>query len=352
MIPGTFMEFCHRALSVLEDHKERQLEEQRRRQAWEYFEKKVEEDSVKDILEDFEEPWSNLIEKLEQSENRRLSIFWSEDCKKEMDIKLLNNGKMHFKHTYDSGVYLDYVEDQIKISRVIDPTKAPERVDFWKNFQKLFKYLVFNNKLYVENNTVDMIEKTDYIATAPKFIFLIDEINRGEMSKIFGELFFSIDPGYRGVKGAVTTQYAALHDESKDKNDFYVPENVYILGTMNDIDRSVESFDFAMRRRFRFIEIKACDQLEMLDTLEYRDSAINKLEKLNKEIEKIDGLDSNYHIGPSYFLRLIEVENDFELLWTDYLDPLIREYIRGSYNEEELLKNLKSVYYEEHDERK
>lgn len=90
------------------------------------------------------------------------------------------------------------------------------------------------------------------------FVFIIDEINRGEISKIFGELFFSIDPGYRGPAGNVTTQYG---------HELYVPDNVYIIGTMNDIDRSVDTFDFAMRRRFRFIEVKAEDGLDMLEEL-------------------------------------------------------------------------------------
>ena len=88
-----------------------------------------------------------------------------------------------------------------------------------------------------------------------KYIFIIDEINRGEISKIFGELFFSIDPGYRGRAGEISTQYANLHSDPDEK--FFIPENVYIIGTMNDIDRSVDSFDFAMRRRFRFVELKA-----------------------------------------------------------------------------------------------
>ncbi|WP_171968012.1 McrB family protein, partial [Streptococcus salivarius] len=95
----------------------------------------------------------------------------------------------------------------------------------------------------------------DYVAgevknDKDKFVFIIDEINRGEISKIFGELFFSVDPDYRGIKGAVNTQY-----NSKEK--LYIPENVYIIGTMNDIDRSVETFDFAMRRRFTFVEVTA-----------------------------------------------------------------------------------------------
>ena len=99
-----------------------------------------------------------------------------------------------------------------------------------------------------------------------KYIFIIDEINRGEISKIFGELFFAIDPGYRGKSGEVSTQYSNLHSNPDEK--FFIPDNVYIIGTMNDIDRSVDSFDFAMRRRFRFIELKADKRLEMLASLE------------------------------------------------------------------------------------
>ena len=96
-------------------------------------------------------------------------------------------------------------------------------------------------------------------AELKKYIFIIDEINRGEISKIFGELFFAIDPGYRGRAGEISTQYSNLHSDPDEK--FYIPENVYIIGTMNDIDRSVDSFDFAMRRRFRFVELRADERL-------------------------------------------------------------------------------------------
>ena len=105
-------------------------------------------------------------------------------------------------------------------------------------------------------------EKTKQ-AELKKYIFIIDEINRGEISKIFGELFFAIDPGYRGKAGEISTQYSNLHSDPDEK--FYIPENVYIIGTMNDIDRSVDSFDFAMRRRFRFVELKADKHLEAIN---------------------------------------------------------------------------------------
>ena len=187
----------------------------------------------------------------------------------------------------------------------------------------------------------------DYISptidTDKKFVFIIDEINRGEISKIFGELFFSIDPGYRGEKGSVSTQYANLH-ETDDK--FYIPENVYIIGTMNDIDRSVDTFDFAMRRRFRFVEVTAENQVAMLDKeLDiHAEEAKLRLRNLNAAIENVQELNSHYHIGPSYFLKLKDVDFDYELLWSDYLKPLLEDYLRGSYEEAETLDTLKKAF--------
>ncbi len=187
----------------------------------------------------------------------------------------------------------------------------------------------------------------DYVSptinTDKKFVFIIDEINRGEISKIFGELFFSIDPGYRGRDGEVSTQYANLH-ESDDK--FYIPENVYIIGTMNDIDRSVDTFDFAMRRRFRFVEVTAESQLYILDEKlgEHAEEAKTRLRNLNVAIENVQELNSHYHIGPSYFRNLKELDYDYELLWSDYLKPLLEDYLRGSYEEDEILNTLKKAY--------
>lgn len=180
-------------------------------------------------------------------------------------------------------------------------------------------------------------------AELKKYIFIIDEINRGEISKIFGELFFAIDPGYRGRAGEISTQYSNLHPDPDEK--FYIPENVYVIGTMNDIDRSVDSFDFAMRRRFRFVELRADERLEMLALLENEEletEAIRRMTALNKEIAAVEDLNENYQIGASYFLKLKTL--DFNQLWTDYLQPLLQEYIQGMYDEEGIMKRFAKAY--------
>ena len=186
-------------------------------------------------------------------------------------------------------------------------------------------------------------EKTKQ-AELKKYIFIIDEINRGEISKIFGELFFAIDPGYRGKAGEISTQYSNLHSDPDEK--FYIPENVYIIGTMNDIDRSVDSFDFAMRRRFRFVELKADEHLEAINESiedeERRSEAIRRMSELNKTIAEVEDLNENYQIGAAYFAKLRTL--DFDQLWTDYLQPLLQEYIQGMYDEEGIMNRFARAY--------
>jgi hypothetical protein len=177
-----------------------------------------------------------------------------------------------------------------------------------------------------------------------KYVFIIDEINRGEISKIFGELFFSIDPSYRGETGKVKTQYANMHS---DEEDFYIPENVFVIGTMNDIDRSVESFDFAMRRRFTWIEITAKDSQIMFEGEEWKDEAIKRMNSLNNAISEIEGLNSSYHIGGAYFknnLPKYESSKKWKKLWDFHLQPLLSEYLRGMPSRDESLIKLETAY--------
>lgn len=199
------------------------------------------------------------------------------------------------------------------------------------------------------------IKATKAISVAPinkverkDFVFIIDEINRGEMSKILGELFFSIDPGYRGKKGCVKTQYQNLiDDDDVFAKGFFIPENVYIIGTMNDIDRSVESMDFAVRRRFTWKEVLPESRMEMWDDCSgsWKADAAEKMSRLNATISDGSvGLSREYSIGPAYFRNLDNYNGDFDKLWEMHLEPLLREYLRGSRNIEESIKKLKNAY--------
>lgn len=179
------------------------------------------------------------------------------------------------------------------------------------------------------------------------FVFIIDEINRGEVSKIFGELFYAIDPGYRGKKDyLVQTQYQNLVPETDIfAKGFYVPENVYILATMNDIDRSVESMDFAMRRRFTWKEVTPTDTEAMLDTLSCANEAKATMNRLNNVIAETEGLGASYMIGPSYFLKLGENGGDFLKLWKMNIEPLLKEYLRGFRKADEIIDRFSKVFF-------
>ncbi|MGC0305507.1 AAA family ATPase [Streptococcus sp. CL6.35] len=278
-------------------------------------------------------------------------------------------GQDNFEEAWD--LYLEYVNsrDEKEYLTEFSYLTVNSRNNFNINYEtksqgtcltKSYVYELYKDEKYLKQpyyrnqgkKVLEILKKRfglkDYISpteinTDKNFVFIIDEINRGEISKIFGELFFSIDPGYRGEKGCVSTQYANLH-ETDEK--FYIPENVYIIGTMNDIDRSVDTFDFAMRRRFRFVEVTAESQLYILDNeLDgHEEEAKKRLRNLNAAIENVQELNSHYHIGPSYFRNLKELDYDYELLWSDYLKPLLEDYLRGSYEEAETLGTLKKAF--------
>ena len=255
----------------------------------------------------------------------------------------------------DEHIYLSIPQNasinsiRLNISEIRQMLESGREFDKLKDITEFFN-INFTQQRYSYNlvifNEIQKKKKAAKIVRQEelkKYVFIIDEINRGEISKIFGELFFAVDPGYRGVAGEVSTQYANLHADSNEK--FYIPDNVYIIGTMNDIDRSVDSFDFAMRRRFRFVELRADERLEMLANLndeEKEAEAIARMSALNAEIAATEGLNENYQIGASYFLKLKNI--DFDQLWSDYLHPLLQEYINGMYDEEGIMERFRKAY--------
>lgn len=319
--------------------------------------------------------YTDFVEGLRPDSNEDGSIFlklkegiFKKFCQNAIDSKKIG-GQDNFDEAWD--LYLEYVNnrDEKEYLTEFSYLTVNSRNNFNINYEtkaqgtvltKSYVYELYKDENYLKQpyyhnqgkKVLETLKKRfglkDYISpeeveTDKNFVFIIDEINRGEISKIFGELFFSIDPGYRGEKGSVSTQYANLH---KTDDKFYIPENVYIIGTMNDIDRSVDTFDFAMRRRFRFVEVTAESQLYILDEKlgEHAEEAKNRLRNLNAEIEKVQELNSHYHVGPSYFLKLEEVDFNYELLWSDYLKPLLEDYLRGSYEEVKTLETLKKAF--------
>ena len=155
------------------------------------------------------------------------------------------------------------------------------------------------------------------------YFFIIDEINRGNLSKIFGELMMLIESDKRGDK--LTLAYSKIG--------FSVPKNLYIIGMMNTADRSLALMDYALRRRFAFYKVKPAFESNMFK--EYQNKLNN--EKFNKLIERVKlinndidndlSLGEGFEIGHSYFCNLEEVTDEDIKLIVDYeILPLLEEY--------------------------
>ena len=203
----------------------------------------------------------------------------------------------------------------------------------------------------------DIKDKSKRVADAvPPFFFIIDEINRAELSRVLGELMYCLE--YRGIEGAIKTQYANLNDKDTgmlwtDQGcRFFIPSNVYLIGTMNTIDRSVESFDYALRRRFHWEEVTP--DMELLkhhlsqSNPEWGTLAEN-LKNLNTEIEKELFLGPDYQIGHAYLMNLKYTKNlkpaeVRKRVWDDRIRPLLQEYLRGTGKEAERIAFFKEKF--------
>lgn len=158
------------------------------------------------------------------------------------------------------------------------------------------------------------------------FVLIIDEINRGNVAQIFGELITLIEEDKRiGAENAISM----ILPYSPNSERFSVPANLYILATMNTADRSVEALDSALRRRFKFIEMKP--RIEQVpDTIPNKDISPRAImEKINKRIEVLK--DSEHQIGHSYFMNVVSIEDLINVFRYNVL-PLLQEYFFGDLN--------------------
>lgn len=179
-----------------------------------------------------------------------------------------------------------------------------------------------------------------------KYVFIIDEINRADLSRVFGEAFSLLEEDYRGK--FIETQYSYITG-----NKFTIPENVYIIGTMNDVDRSVESMDFALRRRFAWREISAKDSESIIDVADidqqWKVEAKKRMSSLNDKIAEI--LEStSYQIGGAYYKKLekYKASNDlteaFKQLWNNHIAVLLHEYLRGIPKSKDKFEEMKKAF--------
>lgn len=326
------------------------------------FCKRAIQSGIVDIVDNFEDCWIKLIDLLNSQDFLEIPLLSGKDVFR-LELNVTGDGlanRTYENGGYDKGTWIQGKSKFFNKEQLYNIYRGQSGIPSrgHDNYRKAIVQYMKEN-LGLQDYSKGKENQGD---TQRSFVFIIDEINRGEVSKILGELFFSIDPGYRGKKGLVQTQYQNMITDETDPfyNGFYVPENVYIIGTMNDIDRSVESMDFAMRRRFAWEEIKAIENIGMLDTLqEMKDEVTAVMKRLNAAIWNeetntgIEGLNAAYHIGGSYFCRLqlylnkehTNKESAYRYLWENHLKGVLFEYLRGTAEATENLKMLESVYY-------
>ena len=184
-------------------------------------------------------------------------------------------------------------------------------------------------------------------ADPQKFVFLIDEINRADLSRVFGELFSLFEEDYRyptNRKGIILP----------NGEEFVIPKNLYIIGTMNDIDRSVESMDFALRRRFAWHEVSA-DKSERIiedkiDDAETKRKLLSAMRKVNEMIADPNSrLGKEYQLGGAIFAKYLKYQGEddsFDSLWNNHIAVILNEYLRGRRDKESKLVELRNAYDE------
>jgi len=267
-------------------------------------------------------------------------------------------GFVQFHPSYD---YTDFVEG-LRPVEVKTKSGKTKKMQFVK-VDGIFK--AFCRKIVEKGNKDDL------------YFFIIDEINRANLSKVFGELMYCFEKDKRGE--SVTTQYQNLPTYQKTDDGsfsaiardvfakgFYVPENVCIIGTMNDIDRSVDSMDFALRRRFEWVEFSVNDNMlknafnEMFSDKpdiikpDIIASLVKGVTELNKYIQKEGasfGLNSQYDISQGQFANIPENRQSAikDYVWNYRIKSLLREYLRGEDEEgiKGFLRGAKTEFFRE-----
>ena len=295
---------------------------------------------------DFDKGWNDLIAEVEQnflSDSMLLLPILTQD-KGVYVTEITDNGNLKIKPK-NSRLDIDYI---VSYNRTKKLQEAFPDLSVVKNIDKEFRSVIggsnssaywavlnyINNKIKENNKEIDYEEPKNNV-------LIIDEINRGNVSAIFGELITLLEEDKR--KGNPE------HTEVKlpySGDNFSVPNNVYIIGTMNTADRSVEALDTALRRRFSFVEMQPDPKI--LSDEKYKKVDLSKLLKtINQRIELL--IDKDHQIGHSYFIGIQNID-DLKRTFKDKIIPLLEEYFYGDFGKiglvlgEEFIKQTK---YEE-----
>ena len=279
----------------------------------------------------FDKGWNDLIAEVEQnflSDSMLLLPILTQD-KGVYVTEITDNGNLKIKPK-NSRLDIDYI---VSYNRTKKLQEAFPDLSVVKNIDKEFRSVIggsnstaywavlnfINNKIKENNRIIPDYEELK------NHVLIIDEINRGNVSAIFGELITLLEEDKR--KGNKEHTEVKL-PYSGDK--FSVPNNVYIIGTMNTADRSVEALDTALRRRFSFVEMQPDPKILSDEKyVKYNDVDLSKLlETINQRIEML--IDKDRQIGHSYFIGIQDLE-DLRRTFKDKIIPLLEEYFYGDF---------------------
>lgn len=258
----------------------------------------------KEITSDnFEVVYQKLLDEIDNSVDNKLVLETLVHAKEFTIYKNSKNNIRFHSNTekaYEAVIKKEVLEHYLKTGEALD----------WAPYTKSVANYIIEKYNYIQNEAIE----------PKKHVLIIDEINRGNVSAIFGELITLLEDDKR--KGNPEHTEVKLPYSGKE---FSVPNNVYIIGTMNTADRSVEALDTALRRRFSFVEMQP--NPEILSEVENMDLS-KLLETINQRIEVL--IDKDHQIGHSYFIGIQNID-DLRRTFKDKIIPLLEEYFYGDF---------------------
>lgn len=256
--------------------------------------------------DNFENTYQKLLEEIDKSPSKSL-VLETLIHSKEFTIYKNSKGNLKFhantEKAYEGVIRKEIIEHYLKTNEALD----------WPSYTKAVSQYLTEKFNY--HKVLKPTEKKNYV-------LVVDEINRGNVSQIFGELITLIEEDKR-VGNDEALEVILPYSKAK----FGVPSNLHIIGTMNTADRSVEALDTALRRRFVFEEMPPKYDLDGLQQELYGYKAADILQKINLRIEKL--LDCDHQIGHAYFLN--KDKNTIVTSFYKNIIPLLKEYFFGDY---------------------